>query len=73
MTDTLIFLLAIALIVSACANIESHWRSQKRLRRLEMQNHLRLTEIAALDRKLEQYIATDERVMELWPEEQHGR
>jgi len=68
MIDTILIGLAIALIVCALTEFEHYRRIMRHLRRLEAANRLRAVEIAATDQKLEQYIATDERVMELWGE-----
>ena len=75
MYENLVLFLAIALIVQCLSNIEAHLSDRRRIRRLETSNKLRLTEISimdnkieALDHKLETLIATDEKVMELWPD-----
>jgi len=70
MNDTLILILAIGLIAFLLTLLDFRW--SVRMRRLERANYRRVREIAALDKKLEQYIATDERVMELWPADEVG-
>ena len=65
MSDNLILILVVALIAFLLTILDFRWSRQ--MRRLEKANWRRVREIAALDKKLEQYIATDERVMELWP------
>lgn len=61
MSDNLILILVVAFIAFLLTILDFRWSRQ--MRRLE---------IAALDKKLEQYIATDERVMELWPADEVG-
>ena len=68
MSDNLILILVVALIAFLLTILDFRWSA--RMRRLERANYRRVREIAALDKKLEQYIATDERVMELWPAEE---
>lgn len=65
MSDNLILILVVAFIAFLLTLLDFRWSA--RMRRLESANYRRVREIAALDKKLEQYIATDERVMELWP------
>ena len=65
MSDNLILILVVALIAFLLTILDFRWSA--RMRRLEKANWRRAREIAALHEKLEQYIATDERVMELWP------
>jgi hypothetical protein len=68
MSDTSILILVVGLIAFLLTILDFRWSA--RMRRLERANYRRVREIAALDKKLEQYIATDERVMELWPAEE---
>ncbi len=65
MSDNLILILVVSLIAFLLTLLDFRWSRQ--MRRLEKSNFRRVKEIAALNKKLEQYIATDERVMELWP------
>jgi predicted PurR-regulated permease PerM len=74
MTNALIVILFIFCVFNLLSNAELRYQTRKQYRRLRRSNVLRMTEISTLDKKLETYISTDERVMELWPtEEEHGR